>query len=304
MSRTQDRLALLTTFARIAERGSISAAARDLGMSQASASRQLRDLEDRVGAVLARRTTHALSLTQTGERCLADARALIDGWDALVESARGDEGVLDGALKVVAPVALGQLHLAEAAIQFQHRHPGLSMTWLLDDAPIRFAEIGCDLWIKIGTVPDDRLIVRSAGEVERLIVASPDFIRDHPAPDPQALPSAPCAALEPFDGASITLRDAHGATASVTAPVGIATNNILAARKAALLGIGFAVMPRWFVEDHLPAGALADVLPGWRAPSLQINLAYLPARRQPRRLTALLSHMIEAIAEIPGINAA
>jgi len=80
MSKPLDRLTLLETFAGISDRGSISAAARDLGLSQASASRQLKELEDRLGAQLIRRTTHSIALTPAGQALLRDARELIAGW--------------------------------------------------------------------------------------------------------------------------------------------------------------------------------------------------------------------------------
>ena len=96
MSKNLDRLTLLSTFARIAERGSISAAARDIGLSQASASRQLQALEEQLGVQLVQRTTHALSLTEAGRDCLADARALIDAWDALQERHAAEAGALAG----------------------------------------------------------------------------------------------------------------------------------------------------------------------------------------------------------------
>ena len=96
MSKSLDRLSLLQTFVRIADAGSISAAARDLGLSQPSVSRQLAELESRFKAQLMRRTTHDLSLTTAGAELLADARRLLDEWEALeekhleAEDARGE----------------------------------------------------------------------------------------------------------------------------------------------------------------------------------------------------------------------
>ncbi|NIA70556.1 LysR family transcriptional regulator [Pelagibius litoralis] len=302
MSKALDRLGLLSTFARIAERGSISAAARDLGLSQASASRQLKALEEGLGVQLVQRTTHSLSLSQAGQDCLAEARVLIEGWDALAERFAGEESQVRGKLKVVAPVALGQLHLAEAVLRFQQAQPGVSITWLLEDETIRFAEIGCDLWIKVGPVPDETLVVRSLGRVERLVVAAPDLIKGRRISAPADLAELPCAALAPFEAASIPLTRADGTVETVDASVALATNNIFAAHKAAQLGIGYAVMPRWFVEGELKAGDLIDVLPGWRAKPLTINAAYLPSRRQTRRLKLLIDHMAEAVSAIPGID--
>ncbi len=303
MTRSADRLTLLATFARIAERGSISAAARDLGMSQASASRQLADLEGRLGVQLIQRTTHALSLTEAGNDCLGEARALLDSWESLAERHAGETTDVHGKLKIVAPVALGQRDLAEAAMRFQAAHPSVTITWLLDDAPIRFAEIGCDLWIKVGRVPDDSLVVRQLGSVERLVVAAPKLLKGHRMKQPGDVADLPCAALEPFEGGAIPLESKNGRRQTVRAQVALTTNNIFVAHKAACLGIGYAVMPRWFVADDLAADRLVDVLPRWRAPSLTINAAYLPARRQTKRLRLFVEHVSNAIAAMPGVAA-
>ncbi|MGB6230124.1 MAG: LysR family transcriptional regulator, partial [Litorimonas sp.] len=161
-----DRLSLLHTFRRIAERGSSSAAARDLGLSQASASRQLARLERDLGATLVLRTTHDLSLTRTGQAVLARARSLLGEWDALEESAREDtDAPLSGAMRIAAPVALGQLHLTSALLAFAAAHPALSLSWLLTDAEQRVAEAGLDLWVLIGVPADDTLIVERVGMV-------------------------------------------------------------------------------------------------------------------------------------------
>ncbi|WP_421708540.1 LysR family transcriptional regulator [Algihabitans sp.] len=302
MSRGTDRLSLLATFMRIAERGSISAAARDLNLSQASASRQLAELERRLGASLIHRTTHSLALTETGEDCLAEARQLLDGWEALAERYLETGASLRGRLRVVAPVALGQLHLAEAALRFQQSHPDLTIAWLLQDGPIRFAEIGCDLWIKVGRVPDERLVVRPLGRVERLLVASPSLTGNRKFELPADLGDLPCAALEPFEAGQIPLFNRKGETATLAAQVALSTNNIFAAQKAARLGIGYSVMPLWLVCPDLESGALVDLLPTWRAASLPINAAYLPSRHQTRRLRLLLEEMAQAVASLPGIE--
>ncbi len=301
MSKPLDRVTLLETFTRIAERGSISAAARDLGLSQASASRQLASLEERLGAQLIRRTTHALSLTPAGEDCLADARALLASWDALSERYSERDDRLRGKLKVVAPGALGQLQLAEAAAAFQRDNPEVLLNWIVDDTPIRFAETGCDLWLRVGPVPDDTLIIRTFGHIERMIVAAPALLEGHTIKRPIDLDNLPFAALVPYVGVSIPLSNDKGRTEQVTGKMALSTNNFFAAYKAALTGTGFAVLPRWFVAEDLRDGVLVDVLPGWRAPPLTLNAAYLPARRQPARLRRFIDHIETSVKSFEGI---
>ncbi|MEO1198647.1 MAG: LysR family transcriptional regulator [Pseudomonadota bacterium] len=301
MSSQTDRLTLLATFVRIVERGSISAAARDLGLSQATVSRQLKDLEDRFRSEFVRRTTHSLALTPSGEALLADARRLLGEWEVLAERHASGQDRVAGLLKIVAPVGIGQSWLAEIMLRFQRTHPDVAITWDLDDAPIRFAEIGCDCWIKVGPIQDDSLIVRPLARVERMVAASPRLLAGQSASSPGDLSHMPCVALSPFEGGKIALSDHTGRQETITPPVALATNNIVALRQAVRLGIGFAVLPRWFIEDDLTHGGLIDALPGWRATTLTIHAGYLPSRHQPLRLRLFLDHLIKDITDVPGL---
>jgi len=302
MSKSLDRLTLLETFVRIAERGAISRAARDLGMSQGSASRQLKDLEQRLGVELIRRTTHSLALTEAGQEVLSDARHLIALWDALEERHAPDTEILRGPLRVVAPVALGQLHLADIAFGFQVAHPCVTVNWRLEDEPIRFAEVGCDCWIRIGPVPDENLIVRRVGQVERLVVGTPRIASDLKTHTPDSAANLPFITLTPFEGAKIRLSRAGGEQRELSVAPKLSTNNIMSLKRAVQSDMGVAVLPRWFVAQELEGGTLVDLLPDWRAQSLDVNLAYLPARRQPRRLSAFIETLETGLRNLPGIE--
>lgn len=304
MSKPLDRLTLLETFVRISERGSISAAARDLGLSQASASRQLKELEDRLGIQLVRRTTHSLAVTLAGQALLRDARGLLAEWSALEERHGAGDDVAKGPLKIVAPVALGQRYLLDIALEFQLLHPQVSLSWQLQDEPIRFAEVGCDCWIKIGAVPDETLVVRPIGRVVRSLVASPALAGGDSLAGPADAESLPFVALEPFEGARIALTGRDGAVHEIRPPVRLATNNIFALYRAALKGAGAAVLPRWFIADDLAAGRLIDLLPRWRAAPFAVNVAYLSARHQPKRLSLFLEALERGVRQIDGIERA
>ncbi len=301
MAKAFDRIGLLQTFVRIAEAGSISAAARDMGLSQPAASRQLAELEQRLGAQLLHRTTHSLALTDAGRELLGDARGLIERWEALSERHAGQTQDVAGRLKVVAPVAMGQEHLARIAVSFQREHPGVEMTWLLDDSPIRFAEVGCDCWIKVGPVPDDTLVVRKLGAVARLLVAAPELLEGQ-VPSPAAAATLPLVALAPFEGGRIPLSDGSRRQ-EISPPVRMHTNNIYAARQAALMGVGMAVMPLWFVAQELAQGALVNLLPGWQAPALDVHVAYYGGSYRPLRLKRFVEVLMEQVPRIEGIGA-
>lgn len=303
MSKSLDRLTLLQTFVRIAEAGSISAAARDLELSQPSVSRQLAELEARFKSQLMRRTTHDLSLTAAGTELLADARQLLDEWEALEEKHLDAEDTLRGQLKIVVPVALGQLHLLDSVIHFQQQYPDISVSWQLQDGDIRFAEVGCDCWVKIGQIADESLVVEPLGEVERIAVASPQLLKiNGKIKAPSNLENLPCVALEPFEGKRIPLTNTKGKTIVVTPPARMTTNNISAVRQAVLAGLGWAILPRWFIQEELNEQQLINLLPTWSAPKLTIRVASLPGRHRPRRLQRLLETLQSAVPSIPGIE--
>ena len=303
MSKAFDRIGLLQTFVRIAEAGSISAAGRDLGISQPAASRQLAELENRLSTQLFRRSTHSLALTDAGAELLVEARQLIEGWELMAERHRRSDAELRGGLKVVAPVALGQQHLARIAFEFQHAHPGVDITWLLEDEPVRFSEVGCDCWVKVGPVPDERLVVRKLGAVSRLLVASSAFVAEYGQPgSPQKAALLPLVALAPYEGGRIPL--ARGGTRrDIEPPVRMQTNNIFALKQAVSQGLGMAVLPAWFVAGELADGALVDLLPDWRAPSLDINLAYAAGRYQSQRLRRFVEWLQAEVPSIEGVDA-
>ena len=290
MSVRFDRLSLLETFVRVAERGSLSAAARDLDVSQPSVSRQLAALETRLGATLLRRTTHASSLTADGRALLDDARRLVGEWEAIEERHANAAAGPRGLLRVVAPVGLGQGRLARAAVAFLAAHPDVSIEWRITDAPIRFAEEGCDCWIRVGAVPDETLVVRELARVERLVVGTADLVERHAG---AALDALPWLALGPFEGSRIELRDERGAGRAFEVRPRLATDSVVALREAVLGGLGVAILPRWFVEEELAAGTLVDVAPGLRARRLPVLLATASGVARPARVTAFADAMIE-----------
>ncbi|MEM9234507.1 MAG: LysR family transcriptional regulator [Pseudomonadota bacterium] len=301
MTKRLDRLSLLETFVRIAERGSISAAARDIGLSQASASRQLSDLETRLGMRLVHRTTHELSLTTDGVAVLARARSLLQDWNEMSDAVAGD-GKLRGPLKIVAPVALGQLHLASAAVDFQLQYPDITIDLQLEDGEIRFAETGCDLWVRAGRPADDTLIHLPLAGVERLVAASSTLVGRQRFRSPEDIAALTMVSLTPFEGEDIPLTRKKGPTRMVKGKSCLTTNNIFAALTAVRQGIGYAVLPKWLITEDLESGQLIDLLPEWRAPSLPITAAYRAGGYQPRRLKAFLDHLILAIAKTPGLQ--
>ena len=311
MAQSSDRLGLLATFIRVAECKSLSAAARDLGLSQASVSRQLKALEDTLGVQLAHRTTHALTLTEAGEACLGDARALLGEWEGLSERAAAATRTMAGNLSVVAPVGLGQTLIADGVSDFIRTYPDMDVKLVLDDAPIRFSEVGCDVWIRVGPIPDDTLIVRPLAHLERRLYAAPQVAAALPnatRPDatlPDATrpdagdppPKVSGVAMSPYEGQTIPLHTKGGGRHDLALNARIETNNIFTARRATISGAGVCVLPVWLVKEDVAAGRLINVWPDWAAASLTAKAAYAPTSRTTRRVQTFNEHLSDWLTQ-------
>ncbi len=295
MSAPLDRLTLLETFIRIAERGSISAAGRDLDISQASASRRLAELESRLGASLVDRTTHRLSLTADGEAIFAEAYPVLAAWERLTEAFQNDDNRLRGGLTVVAPIALGQSLLADAAARFLSQHPEITLQWRLTDEEVDLTEAGVDLWISAGPPGDDRLIQRPLAVADRLIVSAPELCRTGQLEHPRELAALPCIAVSPFEGVKIELAGPGDERFVQDVKARMTTSDIRAALAAVRAGAGYMIAPRWLAAEALEKGQLIDLAPDWRPPSLTISAAYPVRRRGLKRLEALLAALTDSL---------
>lgn len=289
MTRTLDRFELMRLLVRIAETGSLSAAGRSLGLSQPSVSRKLRALESEVGAQLVMRTTHDLALTEAGEDFLGDARQILAGWDAAIERVGVSIQELRGTIRVAAPMGMGQTILADLAGSFARDYPGVSLDWLLVDEPRDLIAEGIDLWIRVGTVSDESLIVKQIWTIERAIVSAraEDVGLTHPA----ELKNRAAVVLGPYVGARIGLKCAGGGAFSLVPKTVIRTDNIFAAERMTVSKLGYSILPFWLVDGALEDGRLHHVCPEWSPPSLSLSIAYPQTRFRPARVRAFIDYV-------------
>lgn len=298
MSTTIDRFDLMRTFVRVAETGSLTAAARSLGLTQPSVSRQLKQLEDLLSAKLAHRTTHDLTLTAEGKGFLADCRRLLDDWEAVGERVGGG-GAPSGLLRVIAPVGLGQTLLVDLAAAFRARYPAIRFDWLLTDGPADLVAEGADCLIRAGRIDDTSLVIRQLAEVRRIVVATSSLLEAHGEKAATApLDRLPAIALRPFYGASLRLFTRDGEPVTVRIEPAFASNDIFAVARAARAGIGFALLPAWLVADDLKAGRLVQIAPTLEGERLPITVGYPAGRYRPARVSEFVATLRE---ELPGL---
>ena len=306
MKRTEriDRLELMRTFIRIIEAGSLSAAAVQLGTTQATVSRRLQSLEALLGVKLIMRSTHAMKLTDDGERCYQHARQLVDNWLALEDDLQIVDDNPVGVLRVRAPHAFGQQQLLTPLVDFLQRYPQLAVEWMLNDKNIDFISENIDCAIRVGAEVDPATVSVLLAEVPRSLVISPELLETvENVSDPMALSALPWVAISTFYQHEVTLRH-QVSRESITIPIvpRLSTDSVYVARNTALAGLGAALISSWTVEEDIAQGRLIELLPEWRAAALPVHLVYPWARYYPARLRKFLDLMRDVMPKISGMQ--
>jgi DNA-binding transcriptional LysR family regulator len=290
-----ENLPLLRAFVAIVECGSISAGARRLRISQPGLSRQLRTLEEICGTALLRRDTHRMSITETGQRMLADARAILAQAAEADRRLRDDYTTLSGQLRVFATVDLGQSIVTRLVSQFLQQHPKVTATLALTNRPLHMIQEGCDVGILPGKITDESVIARPAGNIALQLAAAPDLVKSRPVvKTPDDLKSWPWVSLEGsqfWSAREMTLyRNGKEETLRIS-PV-LLSKGVTSVREAVRTGLGVAVLPNWLIEDDLRSGTLVPVLPRWKPKPLSIHVVYAGQRVLPARVSAFIDFAV------------
>ncbi|MBJ9161069.1 LysR family transcriptional regulator [Citrobacter farmeri] len=299
-----DRVELMRTFVRIVEAGSLSAAARQLNTTQATVSRRLQSLEAMLGVKLVLRTTHAMKLTDDGERGYQHAKHIIDAWLALEDGLNVTEDEPVGMLRVRAPHAFGQQQLLTPLLSFLARYPNLSVEWMLNDKTVDFLSDNIDCAIRVGAEVDPATVSVLLAEVPRSVVATPALLAQFDAITlPEQLSSLPWIAINTFYQHNVSLTHQYRRE-PVTFPIAprLITDSIYVARNAALAGLGVAVVSSWTVTEDIAQGRLVELVPEWQATPLPVHLVYPWARYYPGRLRKFLELMKKVMPELAGMR--
>ena len=285
-----DRFELMETFVRIVDAGNLSAAAAQLGTTQPTVSRRLQALERSLGVRLLRRSTHSMTLTEDGQRCLERARELLASWHAFEADLRGAGDEPEGTLRVIAPHAFGQQQLVAPLAEYLARYPRVNVEWLLHDRRPDFIAEGIDCAIQVGQIDDQGAVAIKLAEVPRIVVAAPSLVAHlPPVLEPEDLARLPWLSLRPYYRAEVALT-AIGDHREARVPIAprMSTDSLYALRTAAVSGVGAAIASAWLVADDIAAGRLVHIAPRWCAAPLPVYLVYPQARFYPARLRRFL----------------
>lgn len=283
-----DRVLTLTVFRRVAELQSFSAAARDLGLSNAAVSKHVTVLEDRVRARLLQRTTRRVSLTSAGAAYLERCARILDDLDDLDQGATEDSTQLRGVLRLNVPLSFGLLHIAPLIPKLSARWPELMIDLTLTDQLVDVVAEGVDVVVRVTRELADSstLVAHKLATVGYAICGSPAYLRAHGAPrTPAELAKHNCIVYGSPEW-SLTKRDR---TERVTVTGNLRINNSLAIRDALLAGSGISLLPRFYLHDLLRTKQLRAVLTEYRIAPAHIYAVY--ARQ--RHLSAKIRGFVE-----------
>jgi len=290
-----DRLTSMTVFARVVATRSFSAAARDLGISQATASKHVQMLESWIGTRLLNRTTRRVSPTEAGETFYGQCTRILEDMEAARQAGKPDAR-LRGALRVSAPVAFGSTRFGALAVAFMQQNTDLSLTVVLSDRPVDVIEEGFDLAIRIGHQGDDLPpeaghVVQSLATMEFLVCAAPSYLAAHGTPlVPADLAHHTCLTDTRHPGDIWRFASARGAM-EVSVTGHLKTDNGLLRRSAARAGAGILLAPAFLVEEDIEIGRLARILPDFHQPPATIDVVCPAHRATAPKVRALIAFL-------------
>ncbi len=291
-----DQIVEMRAFSRVAETGSFSQAARELGISQSTASRLVADLEARLGAKLLLRTTHQVVATDAGSAYLEHALGILDSLEAAADAARGAES-LRGVLHVAAPSSFGTQFVVPTLAPFLALHPQLRIELKPFDEAEDLIAKGVDVAIRFGRLPDSDFGARLLATMERLAVASPDYLAKRGTPaTPADLAGHDCLFALGHGSRQSWVFDGGGPgpPGGLIERVRVGTADGIVACAAAGLGVGVAT--RGLCRPGLASGRLEQILAGFRLQPVELHAVYPAGRRPSLKVQAFVDHLAAAMS--------
>ncbi len=292
-------------FSALARAGSLSAAARELGITTPAVSKHLALMEARIGVTLVNRSTRRMSLTPEGELYLEQARKILASIDDLEQQIGASKGVPQGLLRVNATLGFGRSHVAPLVSAFARKHPLVEVQLQLSVNPPPLTEDAFDVCIRFGAPPDTRVIARKLAPNRRLLCASPAYLARHGTPrSPGDLARHNCIGIRQGEEAYglwrlASSRHAAGqAGEAVKVRGNLATNDGGIAVQWALDGHGILMRAEWDIERYLRSGRLVQVLPQYATPEADLYAAFPQRHQFSARVRVFVDFLAKSFAQL------
>lgn len=297
-------------FSALVQAGSLTAAAREMGITTPAVSKRLTQMEARLGLALIARTTRRMSLTNEGEIYLENARRVLGEIEAMEQQLSGVKQEPQGTLRVNATLGFGRSHIAPLISQFVRKHPKVDVQLQLSVDPPALSDNAFDVCFRFGPPPDSRGIARMVAPNRRVLVASPIYLKRHGTPaTPRELARHNCIGIRQGDEAygqwrftparaSRAGRIASGADKSETVKIrgNLTTNDGGIAVSWALEGLGILLRAEWDVQRYIASGRLVQLLTGYASPDADIYALYGQQHRSSARVVTFVEFVVQSLA--------
>ena len=297
-----DIAAALRAFVRIVERGSMTAAAADLGVSQPAVSKLLRNLEAHAGARLFERGPRALRPTAQGLALYEAAGGPLAAIDAALEGLRGDGAAICGQLRLHGPSCVGEGHLFRVVMAFQDAHPSVAVTLSLENRAVDLIFENIDVALRMGRPNEQALIQKRIGFSRRILVASPSYLaRSEPLRDVADLTTHDLLVTDAsLRNGVLRLRKGDNVEDICVRPK-LTTNSAQVLVEALRAGRGVATAQLLLVAEELRSGALIRVLPDHEIEPSEFFLVYSSTKFLRPVVRAFVDFATPALRRIEGI---
>ena len=294
-----DRFTAMSHFVQIVEKGSLTSAARELGKTLPALSRSLRFLEERLGARLLTRTTRAISLTEFGQQYYEHCRRILRD----VEEADGLAGetgrVVQGLVRITAPLLFGRLHVVPLVAPFLAAHPRVQIDLRLTDSVVAMVDDGIDLSIRVGDLQDSSLVAIPLGHVGRVVCAAPGYwSAQEKLQHPQDLKHHHCLTFRGLQQERGWLFNVDGEDRYWPINTSYYCNDGSAIISVALASGGIAQMMSYQVVKEIADGRLATALDKFAPHPLPVHAIYPGGRLLPTKIRGLLDDWVPKLRAV------
>lgn len=299
-----DLAAALRAFTRTVERGSITAAARDLSLSQPAVSKHIANLERRVHARLLERSNRLVRPTPEGQALYDASRSALASIDAAVEGLNSVSGTIEGAIRVHAPSCIGGKYLHPMLMRFQEVHPGVSFELMLENRTIDLVYENFDMAFIHGRPSAQDLIVRRLGMTRRVLVASPAYLERYgPVETLERLSEIPLVTTSRSMAAKNRLALlSKGASTELEVRSILQTNDAHVIARTLFDGHAAGPVQYLLVSEEIANGRLVHILPDWEVRPTELFMAYPSVRFMRPAVRAFSDYVLNHIRSVEGLD--
>ena len=290
-----DRLDAIRLFVRLVERGSFSAVGREMGIGQPAVSKQIRALEQHLGAQLVFRTSRQVVITEAGQTFYESAKPWVDDFD-VVESSVGDrQRSPRGLVKLNTAPAHGRLCITPLLAEFFRRYPDIAVELSASERHVDLVGSGVDLAVRHGRLVDSSLTARKLSETDLVLVASSSYLAARHAPTRLSeLDAHTCIVFTQAGEIYPWAFKVERESISYSPRGSLLSSDAEQIRAAVLCGLGISQVPFWLLAEEIRSGQIQVLLPDLQPEKLPIHLVYPAGRRVPMKVRVLIEYLVSA----------